>query len=86
MHEGKTLRLVKIKQINLKTILNRKKGPNSAFLSPHEPEDLGAWERDILCHDLGYRVLGGVRPQPPSFRVCIFDDPDPSLPSETAAP
>lgn len=76
----------KIKQINLKRIKTRKKAmPNSAFLSASDPEDLGAWESDILCLALGCKGLGRVRPQIPSFHVCIVDDGHRSLPCEPAA-
>jgi hypothetical protein len=76
----------KIKQINLKTIQTRKKAmPNPAFLSASDPEDLRAWESDIHCFTLSYKGLRRVRPQIPSFQVCIINDLHPSLPREPAA-
>lgn len=59
--------------------------PNSAFLSASDPEDIGAWESDILCLAFGYEGLRRVRPQILSFQVCIGDDLDHSLPHEAAA-
>lgn len=60
-----------------KQFKNKKEIANYAFISPYEPEDLSAWETDILCLALDYKGLGRVRSQLPSFRVCIFGDPHP---------
>lgn len=71
MHGKKKHYVHKRKQTNLKPIETRKKViANSAFLSASYPEDLGAWESDILCLTPATRNSGGsdCRP-PPSMSV-----------------
>lgn len=56
--------------------------PNSALLSPPDPEDLGAWERDIFlsCSLLHWTLRVN------SFCVCVLDDLHSSLSPEPAGP
>lgn len=66
MHKGKTLRHIKIKQINLKTILNRKKkGQTLPFCPLTNPKTLEPGKVTFFVLLLATRDSGGSDHSPP---------------------